>query len=167
MSRRAARWLLPVVAAAAALAVLVTGSATAQPGFSDVRQATRAFHSVTAANAAGYFDNPLPCFTSEMGGMGEHLINGGLVDDHGALDPLHPEALVYQVRRDGSWRLVGVEYVVQFSDAPYPGTPPNLFGEDFSPNTDLGLWTLHAWIWQGNPDGLLETWNPGLNSCQG
>jgi hypothetical protein len=165
--RRALAWTVPAAAVGLAAALLLAGSAQAGPGFQDVRQATVAFHDVAAANDAGYFDNALPCFTSDAGGMGEHLINGDLLFDGGALDALHPEALVYQVRRNGSWRFVGVEYAVPFTDAPADGPAPALFGQDFSQNTDLGLWTLHAWIWQGNPVGILQTWNPALDSCRG
>jgi hypothetical protein len=46
-----------------------------------------------------------------------------------------------------------------------------LFGRQFD-TTNLArygdpaatVWTLHAWVWKGNPDGVLEPWNPTV-SC--
>jgi hypothetical protein len=166
MNRRilkALRWIVPP--ALLVCAVTVPGSAQAGAGFADVRRATTPFHDIQAANDAGYGDNALPCFQNEAGGMGEHLINPDLLLDGGALDPLRPEALVYEVRAD-TWKFVGVEYVVLFSDVPRDAEdPPELFGQEFSPNDSLGLWALHAWIWRGNPAGILSTWNPAVKNC--
>jgi hypothetical protein len=105
------RWALPAGLVAAAITL---GTAHAQDkALSDVRVATAKFHSVAAANKAGYLDPGLPCFDNPATGqgMGTHLVNGALLDDHGALDRKHPEALVYEVR-DGSINLVAVEYQV-------------------------------------------------------
>ena len=76
-----------------------------------MRQATAAFHDIAAAEAAGY--GPFYVCTDESGGagaMGQHYVNGDLVGDP-AIDPLHPEVLVYEPMPDGSLRLVGVEDV--------------------------------------------------------
>lgn len=143
------------------------GSAQAGDTLAEVRQATVKFHSVEAAEQAGYGDNALPCFSSEDGGMGEHLINGSLLEDGGDLDARAPEALVYDVADDGKWRLVAVEYIVLFSDAPADGPAPQVLGQDLTRHPSLPLWKLHAWIWQGNPAGVFKDWNPALTSCPG
>jgi hypothetical protein len=75
--------------------------------------------------------------------------------------------LVYEPGRDGSMRLVALEYVV-FKDA-WDAThnhPPKLFGQRFH-ETPVGnrydlpaFYALHAWVWQDNPDGMFEDWNP-------
>jgi hypothetical protein len=75
-----------------------------------VRQATAAYRDVAAAKAAGYV--PLgPCAADpKYGGMGMHYVS----EEHGAdgvLDPLRPEALVYEPTRNGTLRLGAVEYV--------------------------------------------------------
>src|SRR6185295_10032971 len=63
------------------------------------------FRDVAKAEKAGYkiFQN---CFRDDkIGGMGQHYINGDLAGDDVA-DPLHPEAMVYEPREDGSLLLV-------------------------------------------------------------
>ena len=157
------RWALPI-----GLVVAAVSAGTAQAGsnpLEDVRVATAKYHSVTAANASGYADPGLPCFdTPDTGqGMGTHLVNGDLLNDGGALDRTHPEALVYEVR-DGSIKLVAVEYLVNMSDS---ATAPHFLGQRMIANPDLGLWTLHAWIWRDNPISLFETYNSNVPLCPG
>jgi hypothetical protein len=155
------RWALPV-----GLVVAAGLASSAQAGgnpLEDVRVATAKYHSVTAAAAAGYADPGLPCFDSPGTGqgMGTHLVNGGLLDDGGALDRTHPEALVYEVQ-DGSIKLVAVEYLVKMSDSE---SAPRFLGQTMIPNNDLGLWTLHAWIWRDNPLSLFESFNANVELC--
>ena len=114
----------------------------------------------------GYHDNQLPCFDSPAGGMGEHLINGDLLGDGGTLDARHPEALVYEVRK-GSWKLVAVEYIVLFSDAPADGPAPTLFGQQLTRHPTLPLWKLHAWIYEDNPVSVFADYTPKAPPCPG
>jgi hypothetical protein len=161
---RTCRWVLPLGLVVTALTV---GSASADERLKDVRVATAKYHSVVAAEAAGYGDPGLPCFENpDTGqGMGFHLVNGGLLNDHGALSRTHPEALVYEVR-DGSLKLVAVEYLMLMSDW-HSEDPPEFLGQQMIANETLGLWTLHAWIWRDNPDGLFQTWNANVGPCPG
>jgi hypothetical protein len=104
-----------------------------------------------------------------VGAMGVHHVNADLVND-AVVDPLEPEALVYQPNAQGRPRLVAVEYIV-FEEkwrAEHDGVP-SLFGEDFmltpSPNR-FGLpsfYALHAWVWKHNPDGTFAMWNPAVH----
>lgn len=156
-----ARWALPL---GLLLTAVTVGSAQARgDGLDDVRAATVRFHSVTQAHQAGYFDPGLPCFDSPSTGqgMGTHLVNGELLNDGGALDRDHPEALVYEVR-SGSLKLVAVEYIVKMSDS---ASAPHFLGQTMIANNDLGLWTLHAWIWRDNPLSLFETYNSNVELC--
>jgi hypothetical protein len=139
------------------------GSANAADVSAAIRHATVRFHSVQQASRAGYVDPGLPCFDdpSTGSGMGTHLVRPDLIGDHGALDPLRPEGLVYEVR-SGSVKLVAVEYIVPFSAS---ATAPTLFGQSFAPNEALQLWTLHAWVWRSNPVGLFEAYNANVNMC--
>jgi hypothetical protein len=158
---KVARLALPLGLVVAAISV---GSAQAHGDrLGDVRVATAKYHSVEAANKAGYADPGLPCFDSPSTGqgMGTHLVNGALLNDGGALDRKHPEALVYEVR-SGSIKLVAVEYLVKMSDS---ATAPVFLGQRMIPNPDLGLWTLHAWIWRDNPISLFETYNSNVPLC--
>jgi hypothetical protein len=158
-----ARWALPAGLVVAAVSL---GKADAQSrALSDVRVATAKFHSVAAAHRAGYADPGLPCFDSPGTGqgMGTHLVNGALLDDGGALDRKHPEALVYEVR-DGSIKLVAVEYLVMMSDS---ASAPTFLGQTMIPNNALGLWTLHAWVWRDNPTSLFASYNSNVSLCPG
>ena len=161
------RELLRVVVATGAVA-LVGGFAWAgqAQAHSDhtldhVRTATAAFHSQDEARAAGYVDPGLPCFDDGTKGMGFHLVRPDLINDGGALDADHPEALVYE-EHQGGLKLVAVEYLVKMSDSP---DRPSFLGQKMIPNDALGLWTLHAWIWRDNPDGLFQSYNANVPLC--
>jgi hypothetical protein len=122
----------------------------------DVRAATARFHDVEAAVTAGY-DLLDVCFEDESGGMGIHYLKG--IDAE--LDPLAPEALVYEVTEHGP-KLVGVEYIVPLT---LSSEPPEVLGQHLHANTTLGLWVLHAWIWQPNPAGMFADYNPNVAPC--
>ena len=149
------------------------------------RQATAAFHDVSAAYAAGYSTENEPCVASPEGVMGVHAPNVSLVADQ-ALDPARPEALLYVPKPQG-YRLVGVEYVQIVllrdpmgtvapwgSQDPWPVgytvvTPtPRLFGQAFQgpmpghTPTMPWHWDLHVWLWAPNPSGTFAEWNPAL-----
>lgn len=153
--------LLMVLVAPAAAVPSTTGSS--QATLADVRAVTAPFHSIAAAEAAGYA--PFYVCTAEpgVGGMGQHFVNGALL---GTLDPLRPQALVYRPGPNG-YELVAAEYVVFQAgwDATH-AAPPELFGHTFglipAPNV-FGLppfYQLHVWIWEPNPSGMFNPWNP-------
>jgi hypothetical protein len=106
--------------------------------------------------------------------MGDHFVNGELLLDDGVIDATEPEALVYETRNDGTFKLVALEYIVFKSDWEEAGntSPPSLFGQTFDFNDQpnrFGLppfYALHAWIWKPNPSGILFAWNPRV-SCDG
>lgn len=165
-----------LVLAPAALVAALAGGALAGGGKSDVsalREATAPYHDIAAAKAAGYVTE-LPQ-TEEYGGgtcvvdvsvpssgaMGIHLVDtraNGRLD--GTLEPANPEALLYEKRKDGSYKLTGVEFIVAGGDR------PKLHGQRFA-DTNLArygdpatnVWTLHAWIWTPNPNGMFDPWN--------
>ena len=165
MRRRLQLAVRCAVPAALVVTALTMAEAHADDGLADVRAATVKYHSVTQADKDGYADPGLPCFDSPSTGegMGTHLVNGQLLNDGGALSRTQPEALVYEVR-DGSLKLVAVEYIVKMSDS---ATAPEFLGETMIANNDLGLWTLHAWIWRDNPVDLFESYNANVELCPG
>jgi hypothetical protein len=155
------QWTL-ILSATLVVAVAVPALA-ARSGLAEVRRATAHYRSVAVAEGAGY-ERFLDCFDSPDGGMGQHYVDLAALDD--IVDPLHPEAMVYEVRFDEArgehLTLVAEEWVV-------PGAPtdepPELFEEQFHYNPTLGIWALHAWIWERNPSGMFADWNPRVGPC--
>jgi hypothetical protein len=134
-----------------------------------VRLSTKTFRNVDEALSAGYglFHG---CVSGpQEGAMGIHFVNGDLVGD-GVLDPMRPEALMYEFK-DGQMQLTGVEYIV-IAEAwnANNDTPPVLMGQLLqyagSPNR-YGIpafYELHVWAWNSNPLGTFADWNPKV-SC--
>jgi hypothetical protein len=114
------------------------------------RRASAAYRTLDAARAAGYADIDVV-----MPQMGRHFLKADLLD--ATFDPEHPELLVYTP--DGS-RLVAVEYAVPLSQSATP--PAGFTGDDdvWDRNETFQLWTLHAWVWEDNPDGVFAAHNP-------
>lgn len=160
-------WLI-----AAGLVVVVAGliigvSAANQGDLAIVRKATANFQQVQAAQAAGYdlVEKLDHCFNKPgVGGMGYHYINTASLDL--TVDALRPEAMVYAPQANGQLKLGAVEYIVPASewDAAGHTQPPAVLGHHLHLNKDLGVYVLHAWIWQHNPAGTFEDWNPTV-SC--
>ncbi|HEX2303683.1 MAG TPA: hypothetical protein VHH57_08700, partial [Gaiella sp.] len=154
-----------LIAAFVALPLLaVAGFATAgdgQSSLADLREATAKYHDIEVARAL-HDEVELPqvqpfgsgtCIENLAGdgAMGIHLVLQDRVD--GTLVPTEPEALLYEKRHDGSYKLTGVEYIVG------GGARPTLYGQEFDEtnlarygNPAADVWTLHAWIWKPNPD---------------
>lgn len=144
-----------------------TQPASIMDQLAQVRAATAQFQRTDAAKAAGYtsvpgldacFDNP------SVGGMGFHLIKTSSLDL--TVNVLEPEAMVYAPGPDGQLQLDAVEYIVPAApwDAAGNTQPPSVLGQHFHLDAELGVYILHAWIWQNNPSGMFEDWNPKV-SC--
>jgi hypothetical protein len=173
--RRSIRSLIIVIALFAVVGTV--GSAivlgAGQGDLAKVRAATSAFHEISAAEKAGY--GPFYVCTDEnsgLGAMGQHYVNGALVGDP-EVNALTPEAVIYEPMPGGGSRLVGVEYVTfkEARDAIH-SSPPALFGRNFKlipagNRYDLpDFYELHVWLWQPNPSGIFNDWNPSV-TCRG
>ncbi len=140
-------------------AALSSRSESENRALAALRAATAQFHRIEVAHAAGWTNQfPSGCFASAAGGMGYHWLNASNV---GTLDPAKPQLVMYEPQKDGSMKLVGVEFI-------YPGSAsdpaPVLFGQPFAYNTVFNVWALHVWVWKENPNGLYADWNPRV-SC--
>jgi hypothetical protein len=151
-------------------------SASGQPGNvpAQIRAATARFHSLDAAEAAGWStlfhdQSGLTCIvdtdTPSMGGMGYHWVNAANI---GSTDPTKPAAVIYESSPSGNAKLVGLEYLVP--DSPTGSVPQQFLGDQpfmYTPphNRFLGdtaFWSLHVWVWDHNPSGLYAMWNPRI-----
>ena len=148
-------------------AVAASGPGADVAAFSPVRAATAADHDLAVAQATGYALFP-GCFESAAGGMGVHYVDFASVGD-GSVDPLKPEALVYEPLTPGGMRLVAVEYVM-IAASWHGQAAPTVLGHPLAfvpaPN-EFGLpdfYELHVWLWQPNPLGMFTEWNPAV-SC--
>ena len=70
------------------------------------------------------------------------------------------------VKRGGQLQLGAVEYIVPAAEWDGAGNtdPPSLLGHHLHLNQELGIYVLHIWLWQDNPSGMFEDWNPNV-SC--
>jgi hypothetical protein len=152
------------------VAMASSGSAKAAPTLVDtVRQVIAQYRDVAKAEKAGYAVLHGCVSGPQEGAMGVHYANGSLVGD-GALDAMHPEALLYEFR-DGRAQIVGVEYVVLADDwNAHHQAPPVLMSQLFNysgaPNR-YGIpafYELHVWAGKTNPAGMFADWNPRV-SC--
>lgn len=114
------------------------------------KSSTAKYHNIEKALADGYIDIGL-----YIPNMGWHFLNPAYVD--GVFEIDKPELLVYANKPGGGYRLVAVEYGVPLA---FP-TPDGFTGDEdvWSENLDAGMWTLHAWVWLNNPDGVFHPHN--------
>jgi hypothetical protein len=171
--------ILTLVIAAVMLASLSTVAVAAPGGVTDpdvlkdlaaARQATARYQDVSVALADGYIPVS-PCVESPAGGMGIHYLNPALAGDP-AVRALTPELLLYAPKGD-KLMLVGVEYFLALgppgAPVPDPAPPaPTVFGQTMDgpmEGHDGGPphYDLHVWLWQANPDGIFEEWNPNVH----
>lgn len=150
------------------------------------RAATRDFTRPAAAKQAGYgllkdkdgiaciAMKPMKGMPGMGGGMGVHYANGGLVGDK-KIQVRHPEALVYRFTSNGHLKLAALEYLVLRKDwrSTHPTGRPELFGHRFNltpAGNRFGLpafFSLHAWVWQHNPAGQFQMFNPRVHCPAG
>ena len=144
-----------------------SGAATAASAGADVnrsvaavRAAVAPYHNLDKAIAAGYVQITDCLALPGVGGMGFHYAQ---LPFDATAEALAPESLVYAPLPNGGLKLAAVEYII-----PQPlwtsAQPPSLFGQDFHRNDELNIWALHLWLFENNPLGMFEDWNPRV-SC--
>jgi len=128
-----------------------------------LRQATARFHDFTVAQSEGYtVQYPAGCRSNPAGAQGVHYMKQVLLD--GSTNVTTPELIMYEPQADGSMQLVGVDYIIPFSEVPASATPPSILGVPMMQNLPLQVWALHIWAWRPNPSGMFAMWNPKV-SC--
>ena len=126
-----------------------------------IQRATARYHNLDAAIADGFVflhDCETRPAEGPAGTVYVHL--GRLLD--GVADPASPDALLYEPRKNGHARLVGVELAI-----PYPlwtqQDLPALLGATFQREDEFGVYGLHVWVWRANPEGLFAESNPRID----
>jgi hypothetical protein len=134
-----------------------------QSDIAALRRSLAPYHRLEVARESDWPTAITPCwYHGELGAMGYHYANPERIDL--VLDPLRPEALIYEPLAGGKYKLVGAEFIVPI--AAWTGTkPPELYGQAFSRVEDLGLYALHVWAESENPAGMFASWNPKV-SCK-
>ena len=154
------RGLIAAFVALPLLAVAGFAAGGGQSSLADLREATAKYHDIEVARAL-HDEVELPQVPSApapasrtspaTAQWGSTWSLQDRVD--GTLVPTEPEALLYEKRHDGSYKLTGVEYIVAAALArrstARSSTRPTWrrYG-----NPAADVWTLHAWIWKPNPD---------------
>lgn len=118
-----------------------------------VKAATARYHNIENALADGYVD-----INVVVPNMGHHFLNPAYLDSQ--FVATQPEILVYELRENGHYKLVAVEYGVPLNFDMPEGFPGSY--DAWEANTDAGIWALHAWIWKINPDGVFAPFNPNV-----
>ena len=160
--------LILVLSILSLAALTVTAALAGGPSdLTRIRAATAQYKSLEVATAAGYALLPGldHCFNKPgVGAMGYHYIQAASLDLD--LDLEAPEAMVYAPGTNGQLHLAAVEYIVPAEpwDKAHPGELPVLAGHSLHLNKELGVYVLHAWVWEDNPAGMYEDWNPEV-SC--
>ena len=148
-----------------------------------VRDATEKYVDIEQAFADGYVQS-----TEEVPNMGAHFVQPWRMLD-GKFDPERPEILLYTSDEQGDWTLVGTSFVLPLNvvgpDHPeaFAGPLDNWHvhyelctGSDFNSRSsteqecreDGGTWVpvygwmIHAWVWEDNPLGVFNMWNPNV-----
>jgi len=91
--------------------------------------------------------------------MGYHFMKMENVDANFEINK--PEILVYSPNpASGHMQLVAVEYAIPNTEP----QPEGFTGSDdvWDNNAGFGLWLLHAWVWEYNPDGVFSPMNPNV-----
>jgi len=170
MRRRLA--LLVVIGAAVGvmgLGMALSASAR-QDAITTVHALTARFNSVQQAKKAGYVPFYICTEQPNVGTMGQHYVNFDLVGDP-AIDPYHPEALVYEPQANGTLKLVALEWV---RPGPVTNPAPTVLGQPLLhvPSGNRygiepdGFYERHFWLYKANPMGAFADWNPTV-SCRG
>ena len=170
MQRRRIAILLTTVAALTVIALGgAIGAQAKQDTLRTVHSVTARFNSIQQATKAGYVPFYICAEQPGVGTMGQHYVNFDLVGDP-TVDPLKPEALVYEPQANGTFKLVALEWV---RVGPPEATAPTVLGHDMlyqpAPNRygiEPGFYERHYWLYKTNPLGAFEDWNPTV-SCRG
>jgi hypothetical protein len=121
-------------------------------------QATARYHDLDAAKADDFVFLHGCEVRGDEGPVGIVYIHMGRLTD-GVIDPAKPDGLIYEPRKNGKPKLIGVELAMPYALWSKP-QPPTFLGRTFQAEDEFGVWGLHVWLWTLNPEGLFAESNP-------
>jgi hypothetical protein len=124
--------------------------------------ATARYHNLEAAKDDGFVFLHGCETRGDEGPVGIVYVHMGRLTD-GVIDAARPEALIYEPRKNGKPKLIGVELAMPYA-LWTEAQPPTFLGRTFQAEDEFGVWGLHVWLWTLNPDGLFAESNPRV-SC--
>lgn len=136
------------------------GSSSAEQARSH-RDALSKYTDVGRALQDGY-QMTTPYVRTDDGMLGLPFVNLDVPE----LEPEQPSVLFYDLRDDGTYELLGVEWLVRAGSR---DSPPSMFGKEFHGPTPGETefipehYGLHAWLFNENPDGLFAPYHSGVN----
>jgi hypothetical protein len=104
-----------------------------------------------------------------LGGMGDHYSRYTLDDprvrgdDHVDLAE-DPDFLVYAPQKNGKTKLAALDYTIPLA-LWTEEDPPELFDIPFRRNDAFGVWMFHIWLFDPNPAGIFQDFNPDVLQC--
>ncbi len=164
---------------------LKKASASQNKLLAEIKSATAKYHDLDAAVADGYQLDPHCVEHPILGAMGHHAVNPSRIGS--TVIPSEPGVLVYELMKNGKYRLVAVEFLIPAAVWDPENSGPPMLGEvEFDDHTEL-IWVedesgnpvqvnakggppfahyqLHVWVWKNNPNGMYTPFNPNVN-CQ-
>jgi hypothetical protein len=113
-----------------------------------------------------------PCVSDPtLGGMGDHYslnADNELVRGDGHVDLAEdPDFLVYAPQKNGRTKLAALDCVIPFERWTQKD-PPKLFGIPFraNPGFGAGVWMFHIWLFDPNPAGIFQDFNPNVRHVE-
>jgi hypothetical protein len=121
------------------------------------RAATLKYRDVNVAVAEGFFPA-----TPDIPGEGFHYLLPSRISC--SFDPASPAVLLYAFPPGQTrLKLVALEYLIPFACMPADGPAPEGFAgslDSWSNDEPVPFWTMNAWLYFRNPDGMLTGMNP-------
>lgn len=137
--------------------VNVTGSQQPEEQARSHAETLSKYDDVAGAVSDGY-QMTTPYVRTDDGVLGVPFVNL----DVPKLDPDHPTVLFYDLREDGTYELLGAEWLVRAESA---DSPPSMFGKQFhgpTPGETAFIpkhYGLHVWLFDDEQDDLFATYD--------
>lgn len=104
-------------------------------------------------------------FAHAVCGIGYHFVNPGLI---GSKDRIELQVLVYGQGDEEDLILGAIEYFIPQAEEKAEREEPDLFAHDDGDEQwggHGGMWAIHVWVHNNNPEGVFNPTNPRKQFC--